>query len=543
MRARETHLRRRTDPSATLAPNDHSAIIAAMTQVAGKVYLLGAGPGDPELITARALRRLGECDLVLYDALVHPELLRHARPDAELVFVGKRAGAPSERQSAINERLVREARAGRTVARLKGGDPFMFGRGSEEAEHLAAAGIAFEVVPGVTSPLAVCAYAGISLTHRDLSSSVAFLTATESPEKDETAHDWQKLATATQTLVIFMGMRHLERTMARLVAHGRRADEPAAVFHWASLPQQRSIVGTIGTIARLARDAGIGLPALTVVGEVVRLRERLRWYDLQPLFGKRVLVTRPRGQEASFAQRLRDAGADPLLLPTIRIVAAADSAPLERAVREVGGYDAVVFTSANGVAHFFEALAADAGDARRVGRALVVAIGPATAEALAARGVRADLVPAEFRGEAAAESLLAALGDRVRGARVLLPRAEVAREVLPDTLRRAGAIVDVVAAYRTVGALPEDAEQIRALLAAGAIDVVALTSSSTIEQLVALLGDDAIAQLAGVTIASIGPITTATAEKLGLRVAVTAAEYTTGGLLDALTAHFLARTA
>ena len=512
-----------------------------MTHAVGKVYLLGAGPGDPELITARALRRLGECDLVLYDALVHPELLRHARVGAELVFVGKRAGAAGERQSAINERLVREARAGRTVARLKGGDPFMFGRGSEEAEHLAAARIPFEVVPGVTSPLAVCAYAGISLTHRDLSSSVAFLTATESPEKDETAHDWKKLATATQTLVIFMGMRHLERTMARLIENGRSVDEPAAVFQWASLPRQKSIVGTVGTIARLAREAGAGLPALTVIGEVVQLREKLRWYDLQPLFGKRVLVTRPRGQEVGFAQRLRDAGAEPLLLPTIRIAPPEDAAPLAQAVKNAASYDAVVFTSANGVAHFFEALAADRGDARRLGRALVAAIGPATADALAARGVLADVVPSEFRGEAAATAVIEALGDRVRGARVLLPRATVARDVLPDALTAAGARVDDVAAYRTTGPSDGDAQAIRDALRERTIDIIAFTSSSTVEQLVALLGAEALPLLEGVVLASIGPITTETAEKLGLRVAVTATEYTSVGLLDALSQHFAAR--
>ncbi len=506
----------------------------------GKVYLLGAGPGDPELITARALRRLGECDVVLYDALVHPDLLAHARPGAELVFVGKRAGAPSERQANIHARMVREARAGRIVGRLKGGDPFMFGRGSEEAEHLADAGIPFEVVPGVTSPLAVCAYAGISLTHREASSSVAFLTATEHPDKPESAHDWSKLATATQTLVIFMGMRHLERTMARLVAHGRDPDEPAAVFEWASLPRQRSLVGTVGTIAQIAREAGAGLPALTVVGEVVRLRERLRWYDVQPLFGKRVLVTRPAGQERGFAQRLRDAGAEPVALPTIRIEPPEDAAALRRAVHEAARYDALVFTSANGVTRFFEALAAEGGDARWLGRGLVAAIGPATAEALAVYGVRADVVPAEYRGEAAADSLIAALGERVRGAHILVPRAAVAREVLPERLAAAGAQVDVVAAYRTIGPRDEDAHAIREALAAGTLDVVAFTSSSTVEQLLAALGPEAQARLAHVTLASIGPITTRTAEAHGLRVAVTASEYTTAGLVDALEAHFAA---
>jgi uroporphyrinogen III methyltransferase/synthase len=516
------------------------AILRPMRGATGKVYLLGAGPGDPELITVRALRRLRECDVVLYDALVHPDLLAHARPDAELAFVGKRAGAPSERQANIHARMVKEARAGRVVGRLKGGDPFMFGRGSEEAEHLAEAGIPFEVVPGVTSPLAVCAYAGISLTHRDASSSVAFLTASEHADKTESAHDWSKLATATQTLVIFMGMRHLEHTMARLVAHGRDPSEPAAVFEWASLPRQRSLVGTVGTIAEIARDAGAGLPALTVVGEVVRLRERLRWYDVQPLFGKRVLVTRPAELAGGFAQRLRDAGADPIALPTIRIAPPDDAGRLAQAAREAAGYDAIVFTSANGVGRFFDAITQAGGDARWLGRGLVAAIGPATAEALSARGVRADVVPGEFRGEATAEALIAALGPRIQGARILLPRAAVAREALPERLRAAGARVDVVAAYQTLGPRDEDPQRLRDALAAGTIDVVALTSSSTVTQLVDALGKDAIALLANVTLASIGPITTQTAEALGLRVAVTARAYTTVGLLDALEAHFAA---
>jgi uroporphyrinogen III methyltransferase/synthase len=505
----------------------------------GTVYLVGAGPGDPELITERGLRRLSAADVVLYDALVHPDLLAHARPDATVEFVGKRAGRPSARQEAINARLVAEARAGRSVVRLKGGDPFLFGRGSEEAEALVAAGVPFEVVPGVASPMAVCAYAGISLTHRALSSSVAFLTASEHPEKDESAHDWARLARATETLVIFMGVRQLEHTMARLRAHGRSPEEPAAIFEWASLPRQRSVVGTIGTLPGLAREAGIGLPALTVVGRVVTLRETIAWFDRKPLFGWRVLVTRPRGQEHGLSRALRDAGAEPIAIPTIRIAPPEDPGPLRRAAHQAGDYDAVVFTSANGVGAFFGALAETGGDARRLGRARVAAIGPATAEALADRGVRADVVPAEFRGEAAAAAILADLGDRARGARVLLPRALVAREVLPEVLRGAGARVDVVPAYRTLGPDAADAERLRSLLAAREVDAVTLTSSSTAERLCEALGGPgpAAAALDGVTLASIGPITTATAERLGLRVAVSAAEYTAPGLLAALEAH------
>ncbi len=507
-----------------------------MKHAAGKVVLLGAGPGDPELITARALRRLGECEVVLYDALVHPSLLAHAKPGAVLVSVDVESS--SEPQRAVTERLILEARAGRSVARLVCGDPLLFAQGAQQVALLAAAGVAFEIVPGVSAPLAVCAYAGLTLAHRDLSNSVAFFAMADSAENDENAHDWEKLATATKTLVLFGSVSSLERTLARLVAHGRSPHEPALTVQSASSPQQRTVVGTVGTLASLVHGAQLGAPALTVVGEVVRLREALRWFDAQPLFGKRVLVTRPRGQEAGFARGLRDAGAEPVLLPTIRLVPPADEDPLARAAREAARYDAVVFTSANGVTRFFEALRRDGGDARRLGRALVCAIGPATAETLEGYGVRADIVPTEYRGEAAADSVLTALGERVRGARVLLPRAAVAREVLPERLVAAGAHVDIVPAYVTVGASDEDAAAIRAALEARSLDVIALTSSSTAEQLVALLGADAPRLLLGVTFASIGPITTATAQKLGLDVAVTATEYTTPGLLDALVAHF-----
>jgi uroporphyrinogen III methyltransferase/synthase len=509
----------------------------------GKVYLLGAGPGDPELITLRARRRLAEADLVLYDALVHPDLLLHCRADAERVFVGKRAGRSSERQADINHRMVEAALAGRVVARLKGGDPYLFGRGSEEAEHLAAAGVAFEVVPGVPSAMAVTAYAGISLSHRELASSIAYVTATESPEKDQSAHDWSKLATATQTLVIFMGMRKLDSLMQLLVEHGRSPDCPAAVIQWASLPQQRTIVGSVATIARLARDAGIGVPALTIVGEVVRLREQLRWYDRKPLFGKRVLITRPADQTAGMAQLLRDQGAEPVLAAAIRIVAPEDPAQLQRCVSELARYDWVVWTSRNGVDAVFAELARQRGDARKLQRACVAAIGPATAERLREHGIEPDVIPAEHRGEAVAEAMLARHGGDMRDKRVLLPRAAVARDALPELLRKAGAAVDVVPAYRT---LPPDAGErarMRAAIEQGDVEIVTFTSSSTVHNMVEALGADAAAALNRLTLASIGPITTETAERHGLQVAITAADYTTEGLIAALVRYFTDRRA
>ncbi len=495
----------------------------------GKVILCGAGPGDPELVSVKAVRRLGDADLVLYDALVHPELLRHAK-DAELVFVGKRAGRPSERQDRINALLLEGARAGKTVVRLKGGDPYLFGRGSEEAEHLAMHGIAFEVVPGVPSPLAATAYAGISLTHRSRSSSVAYLTATESVLKDRTSHLWAKLATATETLVIFMGMRKLPSLMQLLVEHGRDPDTPAAVIQHASRPQQRCVVGTVATIAELARAEGLGLPALTIVGEVVELRSSLRWYDAQPLFGKRVLVTRPAHQADELARLLRDEGAEPVLAPAIRIVGPSDPGRLSAAVSKMG-YGWVVFTSANGVERFFAEVERQGRDARALGGARVCAIGPATAAALTAHGIRADVVPSEYKGEDAAAAVIEA--GELSGVRVLLPRAEVAREALPDLLRAAGAEVEVVPAYRTLGASEDDAITIRDAIFRRTVDIVTFTSPSTVREVAAALGDDADA-VDELEIACIGPITAAAVEARGWSARTTAEDYTAPGLVAAL---------
>ena len=503
----------------------------------GRVYLLGAGPGDPELITQRAARRLGEADLVLYDALVHPELLDLCREDAIKQYVGKRAGRASERQSEICARMIEAARAGKIVARLKGGDPYLFGRGSEEAEALHDAGIPFEVVPGVPSPTAATEYAGISLTHRQASSSVAFLTATESADKDRSSHDWTKLATATETLVIFMGVRKLETLMQILIEHGRPASTPAAVIEQASLPRQRTVVATVGTIAEAARAASIGMPALTVVGEVVTLRDALRWYDVQPLFGKRVLVTRPEDRSLDLARMLRDQGAEALRLPAIRIAPPDDPEPLSRAVREARGYDWIVWTSASGVRAFFDEVERQGLDARALGAARICAIGPATAAVLREHGLRADVIPSEFRGEGAAQAVLDAHGGDLHGVRILLPRAAVAREVLPDTLRAAGAHVDVVHAYQNLPPAPDDEAAIRRAFDEGAIDVVTFTAPSTVASVVRILGDRAIASLAHLTVASIGPVTTAAAEALGVRVDVTAEQYTAEGLVDALRAH------
>ncbi len=501
----------------------------------GKVYLVGAGPGDPELITTRGLRRLREADVVLYDALVHPDQLHAARSDAELVFVGKRAGRVSQRQAEINRQLVQAAREGKTAVRLKGGDPYLFGRGSEEAELLASEGIPFEVVPGVPSPLAATAYAGLSLTHRELASSVAYVTATESVEKDRAGHDWSKLATATQTLVIFMGMRKLDSLMRLLVEHGRPADTPAAVVQWASLPKQRTVVGTLADIHQRASDAGIGLPAITIVGDVVRLRDNLRWFDTKPLFGKRMLVTRAVQQAGSLAALLRDEGAQPILAPTIRIAAPADPGPLRDAATHLDCYDWILFTSVNSVDALFSSIRDQGLDLRALAGPKVCAIGVKTHEALRSRGIHADLVPEDARAEGVIGALSPLLGDRTR---ILLPRAEVAREILPDSLRDAGAEVDVVAAYRNLPPEGKEVERIRSLVDPAESEAALFTSSSTVQNLFDLLGEDAASRLNELDLFSIGPITTRTAERLGVRIAATSPEQTIESLVATVRAYY-----
>jgi uroporphyrinogen III methyltransferase / synthase len=511
-----------------------------------RVFLLGAGPGDPELITRRAARRLATADVVLYDALVHPDLLALAKPTAEKIFVGKRAGRVSERQDEIHRRMEHAITAGKTVARLKGGDPYLFGRGSEEAEWLASRGIAFEVVPGVPSPLAAAAYAGLSLTHRDSSSSLAYVTATESPQKSQETHDWSRLATATQTIVFFMGLRRLASLMETLIANGRSAETPAAVVERASLPAQRTVVGTVGTIAALVEQAGLGTPALVIVGEIVRLRERLRWFDTLPLFGARVLVLRPEGQADSMVELLRDEGAEPVVRPILRIVAPTDPGPFERAVASLRSYEWVVLTSANGVDAVFAELTRRGRDARAFGEARVCAIGPATASRLRERGIIADLIPSEFRGEGVADAILERIAGRESTTRVLLPRAEIAREALPRLLTARGVPVEVVASYRTEGPSEETQRAIARAISQGEVDVVTLTSPSSIERLLEALAVasppvDPTTALRGVLVASIGPVTTEAATKLGVRVDVTATMYTAEGLVDALCRHVEAR--
>jgi uroporphyrinogen III methyltransferase / synthase len=504
----------------------------------GVVYLVGAGPGDPGLVTQRGLELLRSADVVLHDELIDLLLLRAVRHDAEVICVGKRGTRPTDKQrkqGEIEAMLVAHAGEGRSVVRLKGGDPFLFGRGSEEAAVLSRAGIAFEVVPGVSSALAAATHAGISLTHRDLATSVTFVTART---RDGKLFDFAELAAVRGTLCVFMSLGAIDEIARALVASGRAASTPAAMISNATMPEQRVVVATLADIAAEVARADIITPAILIVGDVVGLREQISWFDSRPLFGKRVLVTRAAHQAGEVVSLVRSRGGRPVVVPMLRIGPAPDPAAVTRAVSELGSYDAVVFTSENGVARFFDALAGAGRDARAFGAALVAAIGGATRDALRSRGIEADLVPASAVGESLAAALIEALAARrgeVRGARILLPRARVARDVVPDALRAHGATVDVVAVYETLPPeAPAKAELIEALRTRS-IDVVLLMSSSAVTGLRDLVGD--LGLLAPVTLASIGDVTTRTATELGLHVAVTAPESTLESLVSAVEAH------
>jgi uroporphyrinogen III methyltransferase/synthase len=489
-----------------------------------KVYLVGAGPGDPELLTLKGRRILESADAVLYDHLAPDALLALAPPHAERLYVGKKKSAHAFSQEEICAMLIERARRGLTVVRLKGGDPFLFGRGGEEAEALADAGIPFEVVPGVTTPLGIAAYTGVPLTHREHTSAVTFVTG-----HAVNSIDWDRVGHA-ETLVIFMGLTTFSDIARELIARGRSLETPAMAVRWATRPDQETIVGTLATLPAQIAERGLKPPATIVVGEVVRLRGRLNWYERLPLFGKRIVVTRAAGQADALSSRLRALGADAVELPTIEIRPAADYAPLDRAIAELASYDWLIFTSANGVRFFLDRLDRSSTDLRSL-RARICAIGPATRAAVEALHLKIDLIGKEY----VAESLLEAFAAQdLAGKRVLLPRAAVARDLVPAELTRRGAHIDVVEAYRTEP--PADApERIRALFASPhRPDCITFTSSSTVRNFVAAAGTE----LSGVHIASIGPVTSATARELGLTVATEALVFTVDGLVEAVLALF-----
>jgi uroporphyrinogen III methyltransferase/synthase len=482
------------------------------------VYLVGAGPGDPALLTSRALELIATADVIVHDRLIPDQALSGARRDAELVYVGKEGGKQGISQGAIEALLVEHGSAGRSVVRLKGGDPFVFGRGGEEAEALKEAGIPYEVVPGVTAGVAAPAYAGIPVTHRDAASAVAFVTGHEDPNKPESALDWPALASFPGTLVVYMGVRQLPSITERLIGAGRPQDEPAAVIERGTFPDQRVIGGTLQTIAAEADAAAVRAPAIVVFGSVAALHERMNWTKARPLSALTIAVTRARAQASGLSQRLRSLGAEVVEAPAIRIV------PLDGPLPELEPYDLVCLTSPNGVRLLFERLEAGGSDARALAGARIAAIGPGTAAVLREHGLVPDVVPERF----VAEGLLEALSD-VPIKRALIARAADARDVLPEGLRDRGVEVDVVALYETVADPLTDDE----LEAVSRADYVTFTSSSTVRFFL-----DAAGGLLGsrAKLVSIGPITSAALRERGLEPDVEASRHDIDGLVQALVA-------
>ena len=495
----------------------------------GKVYLVGAGPGDPRLITVRGVECLCQAEVVVYDRLASPELLAHVPEAAERVFVGKGPRQHTMSQDEINALLVERGLAGRLVVRLKGGDPYVFGRGGEEAQALERAGVPFEVVPGITSSIAGPSYAGIPVTHRQVASSFAVVTGHEDPTKEGSSTRWAGLANGPDTLVFLMGVEHLDSIVENLCRHGRPVQQPAAAIRWATTPEQEVVAGTLGDIVQRVQAANLRPPAVLVVGDVVSLRASLDWRGRLPLAGLRVLVTRARQQASALSSRLVELGAVPLEYPTIEIRPVDDPTPFDAAIREVGAFAWIVFTSTNGVDAFWDRLLASGQDSRALAGVQVCAIGPSTAAALAGRGITADWMPVEF----VTDSILDGFKSYdLGGAPVLLARADIAPPLLADGLRTQGAQVTEVTAYRTIPS-DESRERLLAALEGRKIDVVTLTSSSTARNLVAGMGGR-LDLLAGLTVASIGPVTSRTARELGLTVDVEAEVHTIPGLVDAL---------
>ena len=510
--------------------------------MSGRVYLVGAGPGDPGLLTRRAERCLEIADVVVHDYLVTSPVLSLVRPEAEVVAVGRSHDARLP-QADIESLLVDRARAGKVVVRLKNGDPFLFGRGGEEAEALVRARVPFDVVPGVSSALAVPAYAGIPLTHRDHASLVTIATGHQALDDAEDGPGapplpWAALARTGGTLVFLMGMRALSEIARALIVNGLAPDTPAAVVVRGTTARQARVVATVGTLAERVGAAGLTAPGVVVIGSVVGLGERLAWLETRPLFGRRIVVTRARAQAAGLADVLEARGAEVILFPTIAIAPPENTAPLARAAAAAAGYDWMFFTSVNGVRAFFTAFAAAGHDIRDLHLVRLGAIGPETAAELERRLLRPTVVPEEFRAEGLVRALA---GEALDGTRVLLPRAAGARAVLPDALRARGATVDEVIAYRAIVPAGADVDGLAAALAAGDVDAITFTSSSTVRHFVSMIGRERVAAAVRAgrpAIACIGPVTAETAAELGLAVAVVPASYTAPALADALVGHF-----
>ncbi len=503
----------------------------------GKVYLVGAGPGDPGLLTLKGKECIAKAHVIIYDNLANKDFLKYASKEAELIYAGKKGGDHTLSQQEINTLIVTKAREGKIVVRLKGGDPFIFGRGGEEAQELVKDGVDFEVVPGVTSAIAVPAYAGIPLTHRNYTSTVAFVTGHEDPTKGRSDIAWDKLATGVGTLVFLMGVGNLPKIAESLMGHGRSPDTPVAVIRKGTVSEQNTVVGKLHNIHEIVQQRGIKPPAIIVVGQVVELRQWLNWFEKRPLFGRRIIVTRAREQASQFMHILTELGAECIEFPTIEVIPPESWSPIDRAIGQLSTYDWVIFTSVNGVRFFLERLKQAGKDVRELKGIKIGAIGPKTASVWETFGIVPDLVPKEYRAEAVVE-LLGKEG--LNGKKILLPRAKEAREILPEKLREMGAHVDVVEAYRTVK--PDaNVNLVREMLSKGKVDMVTFTSSSTVKNFAEMFaGEEREVKewLEKVAVACIGPITAKTAWGRGFAVHVVPDEYTIEGLTSKILDYY-----
>ena len=501
----------------------------------GIVYLVGAGPGDPSLITLRGVECLQRAEVVVYDYLANEQLLCHAPDSAERIYAGKIGGRHNQGQDEINTLLVRKAGTGKVVVRLKGGDPFVFGRGGEECEALRDAGIPFEVVPGVTAAVGAAAYSGIPLTHRDITASVAFVTGQEGNGKDESNIDWDRLSLGGGTVVFYMGITTLRRNMQRMVEHGRAPDTPVALVRWATTPCQQVLTGTLSDIADRAEACGFKPPAVTIVGEVVGLREKLKWFDKRPLCGKKIVVTRAAEQAGEFSSKLAARGATVLECPTIRLVEPESWQLLDLAIRDMSNYDWLVLTSGNAVRFFFRRMDSLGVDSRALAGCRICAVGPKTADEMRSFGIRPDLVPTDYKAEGVIEEFSRL---DMNNNRVLFPRADKARDIIPRELKRMGAHIDSPVAYRNIFPERLPPETLFAL-EKRSVDCITFTSSSTVQNLAAMLGEELMLDmLKGVVVASIGPITSKSCRDLGLKVDIEPKTYTLDALAEAVEKHF-----
>ena len=496
----------------------------------GKAFLVGAGPGDPGLITIKGQECIANADVIIYDWLASDQLLESAKSNAELIYVGKMGGKHAMEQIDINALIVKKALQGKTVTRLKGGDPFVFGRGGEEAEELANAGVEFDIVPGITSAVAVPAYAGIPITHRKVASSFGVITGHEDPTKGiDSSINWAGLANSPDTLVFLMGVGNLRQIANRLIDNGRPASTPVALVRSGTGPEQQTLTGTLETIVTQAEEQKFKPPAVIVVGEVVRLRDKLRWFDNRPLFGKKVLVTRSRHQASALSSLLMEKGAEVLEMPTIHIERMPNYDELDKAISNFSNYDWVILTSANGVKMLFERLDALGKDSREFKGLKLCAIGPATAKALQNKGLNPDYVPPKYT---AADIVAGFENQNLAEQKFLLPRAEIASEELVEGLLKLGANVHQIATYKTSLASKVN-KKIMKNFEAGEVDIVTFTSSSTAKGFVSVMGDNW-KMIDKAIVASIGPVTSATAKELGIEVDLEATEHTIPGLVNAI---------